>query len=172
MESNNKFTYIQDGDVVTMEEIYVDQVYLTVPTEWVCVYHKLLVYMADFGKTLVDDCTASCKGNGKNILNCWNLFQSALACKELGKTKEADFFIDYIRMQLENMYGGTNNEVYNGSGALTITDDGKLKAIVTCGERTRFWVDAETGELYEEYIRSKDSTINYTLQGDNLTVNK
>ena len=81
-------------------EIQAEYVYLTIPAKWVCVYHKLLMYMADYGKTIIDDCSAICKNSNKNILSCWNLFQSALACHTLGKNKEADLFIKYIEKQL------------------------------------------------------------------------
>ena len=90
-------------------EIHPEYVYLTIPADYVCVYHKLLTYMADFGKTIVDDCNAICQGNSKNIITCWNLFQSAIACRTLGREKEAAFFIDYIKKQLNNIYKGTDN---------------------------------------------------------------
>ena len=46
--------------------------------------------MADFGKSIVDDCNSMCKGNSKNIVTCWNLFQSAVACHNLGRNKEKE----------------------------------------------------------------------------------
>ena len=138
----------------TLQEIHPEYVYLTIPSEYVCVYHKLLTYMADFGKSMIDDCTASCKGNGKNILTCWNLFQSAIACKALGRTKEADFFMEYIIKQLDLIYKGSDSDVYTTTAVMPITDDGKLKALVTCGTDIKFFVDAETGRLYTEYLAS------------------
>lgn len=153
-------------------EIHPEYVYLTIPANWVCVYHKLLTYMADFGKTIIDDCNAICKGNSKNIISCWNLFQSALACRTLGKEKEAEFFIDYIKKQLELIYKGSNNEVYQTSFPVTIDDKGELKAIVTCGNNVKFEVDAETGELYQKWLDNKDNGKVYTIEDNDLTVNK
>lgn len=151
-------------------EITPEYVYLTIPADWVCVYHKLLVYMADFGKTIVDDCTASCKGNGKNIISCWNLFQSAVACKTLGQDKQAEFFINYIKKQLEYLYGGSDKEIYNHSVPLNITEDGQLKAIVSCGNETKFYVDTETYNLYQQYVEDNDST-QYSIQNNDLIAN-
>ena len=35
-------------------KIFPEHLYLTIPANWVCTYHKLLIYMADFGKSIVD----------------------------------------------------------------------------------------------------------------------
>lgn len=146
-----------------------EYVYLTIPAKYICVYHKLLIYLSDFGKVIIDDCTATCKGNGKNIITCWNMFQSAIACHALGKNKEAEFFINYIKTQLDNIYRGSDKEVHNSTIPVSITDDGKLKAIVSCGNDIQFYVDAETGELYKQYMEDKGDK-NYTVKDDDLYV--
>lgn len=147
---NNTQVVNEDENIQDLNSEYI---YLTIPSEYICVYHKLLTYMADFGKTIVDDCTASCKGNGKNILTCWNLFQSAIACKALGRIKEADFFMEYISKQLDITYKGTESDVFTTIPAEEVSSDGKLKSILTCGNNTRFYVDLETGVLKQEYIK-------------------
>ena len=81
-------------DKTQYTEIKPEVVYLTIPTKWVCVYHKLLSYLADFGKMMIDDCNAGCRGSGKNIITCWNLFQSAVASHAIGEDKQAEFFND------------------------------------------------------------------------------
>lgn len=140
----------------TIIEINPEYTYLTIPSQYVCTYHKLLIYLSDFGKKLLDDCSASCKGNNKTVIDCWNLFQSALACYTLGNTKQADLFIDYINKQLECIYRGEDEEPWSGTVYLPITPDGKLKALVSCSSlSTKFYVDAETGELYQHYLDSK-----------------
>lgn len=144
-------------------EITPQYVYLTVPSEYVCVYHKLLSCIADFGKEILDNCEASCKGIGKSIINCWNLFQSAIACKELGRDDEANLFIDYINKQLFIIYRGTNKDIYKGTFPVTITDTGGLKAMVTCGSNTKFEVDPDTGILYQKWLDSKDSNKVYSI---------
>lgn len=160
---------MSNKDVNELEEIHPEYVYLTIPADWVCIYHKLLTYMSDFGKTIVDDCTAICKGNGKNIISCWNLFQSAIACRTLGKEKEAEFFINYITKQLELIYKGSDKQVYHNTVPLAVTDDGKLKAIVSCNNDTHFYVDAETGKLYQEWVDNRDANI-YSVDDPNLIV--
>lgn len=142
-------------------------VYLTIPSEYVCLYHRLLIYMADFGKEIIDDCNIICNGGNKSIINCWNLFQSAIACKELGKDKEAEFFINYIELQLKNIYHDNRKDEYTSVFPVTIDKDGFLKAQVTCGNDVIFTVNEKTGELYEHSINNNKI---YNIVDNNLIV--
>lgn len=153
----------------TIVEINPEYLYLTIPAEYVCTYHKLLVYLADFGKKLLDDCSASCKGNNKTVIDCWNLFQSALAARSLGQERQANLFIDYINKQLDCIYRGSENEVYGGTVYFPITPDGKLKAVVSCSADSKFYVDTETGELYQHYLDNNIDNLSIN-DNDNLTV--
>ena len=134
------------GDITNNDNEYV---YLTIPAEYVHIYHKLLVYVADFGKSIVDDCTASCKGNGKNILTYWSLFQSAIACKALGRLEEADFFINYVNKQIDYLYKGTDENVHV-SPVIPVDCNGRLTSIVDCRANSTFFVDINDGRLYQE----------------------
>lgn len=165
-----KYNQVFVRDVETMVEIKPEFLYLTIPADYVCTYHKLLVYLADFGKKLLDDCSVACKGNNKTIIDCWNLFQSALASKAIGQDKQADLFINYINKQLDNIYRGEDKNVYNGTHYFPITPDGKLKALCSCGPNSTFAVDVETGELYEQYLKSKDNGAAFVIEGENLKV--
>lgn len=170
MDNNYNEVHVISNKNNDYKEITPEYVYLTIPAEYVCVYHKLLMYMADFGKNIVDDCNAICKGNSKNIITCWNLFQSAIACRTLGREKEAEFFINYIKKQLNIIYTGSDNTVHNSTVPLAVTEDGKLKAMVSCSNDTHFYVDAETGELYEEYTNNKENGKVYTIKDKDLTI--
>ena len=44
-------------------------IYLEIPEAWLCTYHKLLYYLADFGEDALKNCETSCSGKNKNILN-------------------------------------------------------------------------------------------------------
>ena len=85
-------------------------IYLKIPIRFQQIYEKLLLALADQGKTILDNCN---KANNiqSNIIVCWNLFQTALACEELGRNKEADLFIDYIGKQLNIIYKNGNSEI-------------------------------------------------------------
>ena len=160
--------FVKDKDALI--DIKPEFLYLTIPAEYVCIYHKLLVYLADFGKKLLDDCSAVCKGNNKTVVDCWNLFQSALACKSLGQDKQASLFIDYIDKQLNNIYKEEDNKVYNGTNYYPITPDGKLKALCSCSSEVSFKVDSDTGELYEEYLKTINNGEAFVIEDENLKV--
>lgn len=145
-----------------------EYIYLKIPSDWICTYHKLLVYMADYGKTIIDDCTSTCKGNGKNIISCWNIFQSAIASYELGKIKEANFFIEYIEKQLSLIYKNNNSDVYNKEQPIEINEDGELIAYASCNNKTKFNVDLNNGLLYRE--STDESSETYNIENNNLIV--
>lgn len=132
-----------------LKEITAKYAYMVIPTEYVCVYHKLLVYMADFGKALIADCSAACKGSSKTVVDCWNMFQSAVACYNLDRKKEAETYIKYIEAQLKLIYKGTGKQVYDDRFVVPLDEKGHISAIVSCGNETKFYVDEETGKLIE-----------------------
>jgi len=153
-----------------------DFIYLTIPEEYICTYHKLLNYMADFGKTVIDDCNASCKGSGKNILTCWNLFQSALAAYELGRTKEADFFINYIEKQLKLIYKNAGENVNVNVFPTKIDENGHVKLMIGCGtvgmsSKEIFIVNPSTGRLMQDVASSPTNKV-YTIENNNLICTK
>lgn len=149
--------------------VSVQYVYLTIPAEWVCIYHKLLVYLADFGEQSIKDCKAVCEGSNINIIQCWNIFQSALACYTLGQFDKANLFIKYIEAQLDLNYKGTDKEVYCGEVMLPITEDGHLKSVVSCiNNEISFVVDEETGHLYQKYLEDKYPDKTFVIENDHL----
>lgn len=168
---NKRYNQVYAEDKEKLIEIKPEFLYLTIPAEYICTYHKLLVQLADFGKVLIDDCSALTKGNNKTVIDCWNLFQSALACRTLGQDKQAALFIDYINKQLSNIYKGTNENVYNGGNYYPITPDGMLKALCSCtGGNSTFKVDVETGKLYQTYIENSNNGETFTINDGDLIV--
>lgn len=78
----------------------INVLYLSIPYEWSNTYYKLLYLLAYNGKNIIDDCNYTCANKGNNVFTCWNLFQSAIAAKELGEDKKATLFKDYVDKQL------------------------------------------------------------------------
>ena len=154
-------------------EVNPEYVYMMIPTEYVCIYQRLLVYLADLGKSQIDDCNATCKGSGKNIITCWNLFQSAIACYNLNRIKEAEFFIEYIKTQISNIYDNDEQGLipFNNTVPVSISEDVRLKAVVGCGADTKFYVDVETGKLYHAKSAGVDTNKEYLIEDNNL-INK
>lgn len=94
-------------------------IFLIVPKEYYQVYKLLLVSMSNYGVSIVEDCTATCNGKNKHILNCWNLFQAACAAYGLGENKKSAFLINYIICQLKldvEKVKVTDDNLNNGDG--------------------------------------------------------
>lgn len=92
---------IDCNKVIVFEDSTNDEwVYLKVPAAYKCIFEKLLNKLSSWGQELLDDCTASCKGKNRNILNSWNLFQAAVTAYEYGNVTKADKIIDHIATTL------------------------------------------------------------------------
>lgn len=132
-------------------EVNPAQVFLTIPSRYIDVYYKLLMLVADMGKDIVDDCNSICKNNNKTIISCWNLFQSALALHALNDIKQSEFFIHYIRTQLDKIYKGTDKNVYMNSIPIPIMEDGMLKGIINFNNNIKIYIVDDCSELPEGY---------------------
>ena len=151
----------------SIEEIHPEVLYLTIPSEWTCVYHQLINYVADAGKSIIDDCSFACKGDGKKLFNCWGLFQSACAPYQQSDYTKAEFYYNYVNQQLEVYYHNFGKPIYNGTNYYPITPDGKLKALCSCsGNNFKFTVDIDTGKLYQDYLYNKDNDEVFTIDNN------
>ncbi len=144
-------------------DINPEYVYMTVPAEYVCIYHRLLILFADFGIDLIKDCKASCNNRNSQILNCFNMFNAAVAARHLNNDKEAELLIKYIDAQLKSMYNGIDN---SHSIVFPVDENGELKAIVGCGSTVKFRVKTNTGNLIEKKIVKDNSNEDIYSLGD------
>lgn len=155
--------YSKRKDLVTID---VDHVYMIIPKEYICTYHKLLIGLSDMGMDMFHDCSSNCKESNKTIITCWNMFQGAIAAKQLKQDKQADLLINYINSQLNIIVNGNNIELHDDSLVLPITNDGKLEAIISCKEPPTFEVDLETGKLYSKYLDSTTDDAIYSINDE------
>lgn len=125
-------------------EITPEYIYTTIPAEYVCVYHKILAMLADYGEDMLKDCKASCTDRNSNVIECKNMFDAAVAARVLGQEKKANLIINYIKAKINQIYKGNDNST---SFVFPIDENGKLKAFVSCNDRPRFFVDGD--ELYK-----------------------
>ena len=143
----------------------IEYVYLTIPKEYVCIYHKLLILMSNVGKSIIKDCNYVCKGNNKIIIDCWNTLQSAIACKKLGKDKEADLLIKFIKSQINTIYKGT--DCYQQETYVYI-DGGYLKAKLSCDNDIPIIEVENDGYLH---LKEDSDTNTFTLNNGDLIIN-
>nr|DAS84092.1 MAG TPA: hypothetical protein [Crassvirales sp.] len=168
-----------DEIVDTLRRVYVEHtdssitinpeyVYMTIPAKYICTYHRILIMLADYGVEMLNDCGASCKDGNRQVINCFNMFNAAVAAYKLGQTKVADTIIKYVNSKIKQIYRGEDN---SPSIVYPVDEKGHIKAIVSCGENPHFEIDAETGILWQESIEGAETNGVYVL-GDKDTMSE
>ena len=162
------------SELIQVEPEYV---YVTIPAEYICVYHRILAMLADYGEDMLKDCKASCTDRNSNVIDCFNMFNAAVAAKKLGKDKLAETLIKYIKAKINQMYRGVDNST---SFIFPVDENGQLKAFVSCNERPMFYINPEDGELYEHKfgngfeehfgLGDEDNDISEEIERDTLIV--
>lgn len=130
-------------------EINPEYIYMTIPADYVCTYHKILILLSEYGVDMLNDCQAGCSNQNKSIINCFNMFNAAVAARKLGQDKTAETIMKYINGQLNIIH---NYEEIDTKIVFPVDENGYLKAIVSCGENPTFTIDPETGLLWEKSI--------------------
>ena len=130
-------------------EINPEYIYMTIPADYVCTYHKILILLSEYGVDMLNDCQAGCSNQNKSIINCFNMFNAAVAARKLGQDKTAETIMKYVNGQLNiiHKYNDIDTKI-----VFPVDENGYLKAIVSCGENPTFTIDPETGLLWEKSI--------------------
>lgn len=162
------------SELIQVEPEYV---YVTIPAEYICVYHRILAMLADYGEDMLKDCKASCTDRNSNVIDCFNMFNAAVAARKLGKNKLAETLIKYIKAKINQMYRGVDNST---GFVFPVDENGQLKAFVSCTERPMFYINPEDGELYEHKfgngfeehfgLGDEDNNISEEIERDKLIV--
>ena len=122
------------------KEVIPEYIYLTIPAEYVCVYHRIMAMLADYGEDMLKDCKAACTDRNSGVIECYNMFNAACAARLIGQDKKAQLIINYIKAKINQIYKGKDNST---SYVFPIDENGKLKAFVSCNDRPRFWINEE-----------------------------
>lgn len=130
-------------------EINPEYIYMTIPADYVCTYHKILILLSEYGVDMLNDCQAGCSNQNKSIINCFNMFNAAVAARKLGQDKTAETIMKYVNGQLNIIH---NYEEIDTKIVFPVDENGYLKAIISCGENPTFTIDPETGLLWEKSI--------------------
>lgn len=154
-----------------------EYVYVTIPAEYICVYHRILAMLADYGEDMLKNCKASCTDRNSDVIDCFNMFNAAVAARKLGRDKLAETLIKYIKAKINQMCRGVDNST---SFVFPVDENGQLKAFVSCNERPMFYINPEDGELYEHKfgngfeehfgLGDEDSNVSEDLERDKLLV--
>lgn len=162
------------SELIKVEPEYI---YVTVPAEYICVYHRILAMMADYGEEMLKDCKASCTNKNSGIIECFNMFNSAVAARKLKKDKLAETIIKYIKAKINQIYRDIDNST---SFIFPVDENGQLKAFISCNEKPMFYINPEDGELYEHKfgngfeehfgLGDEDNDISEEIERDKLVV--
>lgn len=119
------------------KEIYPTYVYTIIPAEWVCVHRKILMMMADYGEAMLKDCKASCSDRNSKIIECYNMFNAAVAAKNIGQDKKANLIINYIKANIKQIYKGVDTSKFLTT---CVDKNGNLETLVECKDVPKFWI--------------------------------
>ena len=147
------------------KEVNPEYIYLTIPAEYVCVYHRIMAMLADYGEDMLKDCKANCTDRNSNVIECFNMFNAAVAARKIGKYKLAETLIKYIKAKINQIYKGVNN--CTDSFIYPIDENGHIKTIVSCkGDEVKFKVTEKDAHLIQTVI-DKDQNESITSEIDN-----
>ena len=141
--------------------------YLKIPLDYICIYNKLAYCLYSYGIDIIKDCSASCKTNNKNIIELWNLFQLAIVCFEKNEIDKADYFIDYIKSNLDKIYNSIKIPNYKGANNYYIDEKGNKHTCIVCNG----WI-YETPNLVTtyEFVMSGGTTIEDNGKGQTINI--
>ena len=142
------------NDELTLREVTPKYVYMIIPAPYVCVYHSVLRLLADYGEQMLKDCKATCTQRNSGVIECWNMFNAAVATYNLSNKDEekpdnnlklSRLLISYVTSKIKQL----DKNIDNGSVIFPVDENGRLEAIVTCGDNPIFRINQEDMELYE-----------------------
>lgn len=141
--------------------------YLKIPLDYICIYNKLAYCLYSYGIDIIKDCSASCKTNNKNIIELWNLFQLAIVCFEKNEIDKADYFIDYIKSNLDKIYNSIKIPNYKGANNYYIDEEGNKHTCIVCNG----WI-YETPNFITtyEFVISGGTTIEDNGKGQTINI--
>lgn len=150
------------------------EIYLIIPIEYIPLYKKILTCFSELGENIIKNCDFTCNcSKGKIIMECWIMFQSALAARNLGEVKKEKLFIKYIEARLNTVCDCDTEDVDCVYTIIPIDKSGILKAQINCDhvEIPNFYIDVNTGKLYSEDSGS-ENVIDFELKDDKLNIVK
>lgn len=163
-----RLIYKQHDSDLGLIEVEPEYVYITIPAEYVCIYNRLLILLSDYGLEMLKECKAACSERNIQVIECFNMFNAAIAAHKLNLNKEAETIIKYVEAKLNMLYKKEDNSPHI---IYPIDDKGYIKALVTCGDNPTFTISKESGLLLAEYIKENKNG-NFSInETSDLTVN-
>lgn len=128
-------------------------VYITIPKEYLCVYHKILVMLADYGIEMLKDCKASCTDRNSNVIECFNMFNAAVAAYKLNNTNLANTLITYVKAKIEQIYKGRVDTTF----VFPLDEDNNIRSFVSCEDTIKLFINPVDNELFTNTFKEDGS---------------
>jgi hypothetical protein len=74
-----------------------------IPSEYLGLYARILSALTIFGEEDLKDCKSRCSSKSSIIIECFNMFNAAMAANAIDKTKLRDTIIKYIEARLNSI---------------------------------------------------------------------
>lgn len=133
----------------SLQEVNLEYIYVTIPADYVCVYHDIMQLLADYGIEMLKDCKASCTKRNSNVIECFNIFNAAVAARKLGKNKLAETLIKYIKAKINQIKGSSSE---TSEFTLNIDGEGTIQVLTKCSNNECVMLaDAETIDRIVRY---------------------
>jgi hypothetical protein len=87
-----------------------EYVYITVPKDYIYLYHRIMTLMADYGEAKLKDCTAECLRNNQLVINAFNVFNAAIGALNNHRETLANTLFKYVNATIDNLYKGLEEE--------------------------------------------------------------
>lgn len=74
---------------------------LTYPDEWEATHKHILILFSEYGVEAIKDCKSLCANRNSRLVDCFNIFNSAVAAYAAGYIKKATLTYNYLVGQLK-----------------------------------------------------------------------
>lgn len=119
-------------------------VYVTIPKEYICVYHKILIMLADYGIDMLNDCKAACTDRNSGVIECFNMFNAAVAVYKLNNTSLANTLITYVKAKIEQIYKGKVDTNF----VFSLDENNNIRSFISCEDSAKFFINPTDNELF------------------------
>lgn len=130
-------------------------IYYKIPLMYMPAYQQILQLFADYGVELMEDCKTPCKNSTNTILQCYNMFLSAVAAYNAGNTKLANLLYKYICAKLKQVYG-VQLKQYDNYLYTVDEENGQYIYIISNDPLQYCIIDNNKNNKYDESLKNCD----------------
>lgn len=139
-----------------LQEVTLEYIYVTIPADYVCVYHDIMQLLADYGIEMLKDCKASCTKRNSNVIECFNMFNAAVAARKLGQIKLAETLIKYVKAKISQIRNGSESDT---EFTLNIDGEGDIQVYVKCSDDDcKMLADEATIKAISDYYSGNEQS--------------